>query len=87
MRTSAIRRMMGLAMVLGLAQAALANPAAPGAPPSRNGWEYDLEGADRLFDQGYLKDAQGKTPAAPDAASSNPLGRLPSLLEIPTPAR
>lgn len=58
---SATCRLIGFALALGLAPALLANPAqpaAPGQPPSRKGWEYDLEVADRLFDSGYLKEAQ-----------------------------
>lgn len=58
---SATRRSIGFALVLGLAQGLWANPAqpaAPGQPPSRKGWEYDLEVADRLFESGYLREAQ-----------------------------
>ncbi len=33
-------------------------PGAPGVPPSQHGWEYDLEVANRLLDNGYLDAAE-----------------------------
>ncbi len=34
------------------------SPVAPGIPPSRHGWQYDLEVATRLLESGYLSQAQ-----------------------------
>lgn len=54
---------LGMALVLATSVAATpataqSGPAAPGVPPSRYGWEYDLEVANRLYDNGYLDAAE-----------------------------
>lgn len=55
-----------LALALVVAAGAAATPAtaqqpapgAPGVPPSRYGWEYEIEVADRLYENGYLDAAE-----------------------------
>lgn len=49
-------------------------PGAPGVPPSRYGWEYEIEVADRLYENGYLDAAEKDYTAILTAYGDNSAG-------------